>query len=65
MSDALVSGTHAHIKVHSDRSVSIEDCGSSNGTFVNGQRLTGEYRLEPGDVVHLGSDSTRLSLDQA
>jgi predicted component of type VI protein secretion system len=32
----------------------IEDLGSTNGTFVNGQRLAGPAVLKPGDVVSLG-----------
>ena len=32
----------------------IEDLGSTNGTFVNRQRLTGTRQLNPGDVVSLG-----------
>lgn len=33
----------------------IEDLKSTNGTFVNGTRLTGKRRLEPGDQVKAGS----------
>ncbi len=32
----------------------VADLGSTNGTFVNGQRVTGTQRLEPGDVIALG-----------
>ncbi|MBI5931996.1 MAG: FHA domain-containing protein [Chloroflexi bacterium] len=32
----------------------IEDLGSTNGTFVNGQRLTGARPLSSGDIVGLG-----------
>ena len=32
----------------------IEDLGSTNGTFVNGQRLAGPVVLKAGDVVSLG-----------
>ena len=31
-----------------------EDLGSSNGTFVNGQKLTGRYALKSGDQIRLG-----------
>ena len=36
----------------------IEDLGSTNGTFVNGQRLTGPRALRPGDMVGLGETVT-------
>lgn len=36
----------------------VEDLGSTNGTFVNGQRLTGARPLRPGDMVGLGETVT-------
>ena len=36
----------------------LEDLGSTNGTFVNGQRLTGARPLGGGDVVGLGETVT-------
>lgn len=36
----------------------IEDLGSTNGTFVNGQRLTGSRPLRPGDMIGLGETVT-------
>lgn len=36
----------------------IEDLGSTNGTFINGQRLTGARPLRPGDMVGLGETVT-------
>ena len=32
----------------------IKDLGSSNGTFVNGERVLGERRLRSGDEIRLG-----------
>jgi predicted component of type VI protein secretion system len=32
----------------------LEDLGSTNGTFVNGQRLAGPRVLKPGEVVSFG-----------
>lgn len=36
----------------------VEDLGSTNGTFVNGQRLTGARPLMPGDMLGLGETVT-------
>jgi pSer/pThr/pTyr-binding forkhead associated (FHA) protein len=36
----------------------IEDLGSTNGTFVNGQRLTGARPMRPGDMIGLGETVT-------
>ncbi|MBN2305997.1 MAG: VWA domain-containing protein [Anaerolineae bacterium] len=33
----------------------LVDCGSRNGTFANGGRLTGPFRLSVGDVVTVGT----------
>src|SRR5215213_3036889 len=36
----------------------VEDLGSTNGTFINGQRLTGARPLRPGDMLGLGETVT-------
>jgi hypothetical protein len=36
----------------------LEDLGSTNGTFINGQRLTGAKPLNPGDMIGLGETVT-------
>lgn len=36
----------------------LEDLGSTNGTFVNGQRLTGAKPLNNGDMIGLGETVT-------
>ena len=49
-SDEYASTRHARFEPRRD-GVYVEDIGSTNGTFVNGIRLTRERRLTPGDVV--------------
>ena len=39
-------------------SYTLEDLGSTNGTFVNGQRLTGAKPLSNGDMIGLGETVT-------
>jgi hypothetical protein len=48
-----VSRRHASIYQEAGRYV-IEDLGSTNGTFVNGVRVTGPQPLHDGDIVGLG-----------
>jgi phosphatidylserine/phosphatidylglycerophosphate/cardiolipin synthase-like enzyme len=48
--DALVSRHHARINVAAGR-YSITDLDSSNGTFVNGQRVVGTQDIAPGDIL--------------
>jgi pSer/pThr/pTyr-binding forkhead associated (FHA) protein len=56
--DEFASARHARIERRSDGTW-VEDLGSTNGTFVNGERVTAE-RLEPGDVVRVGQTELRL-----
>ncbi|MFD9036244.1 FHA domain-containing protein [Streptomyces sp. NPDC059567] len=60
--DARVSWRHATIS-WGGRSWVIEDHGSTNGTFVQGQRIH-QMEIGPGSAVHLGNatDGPRLNL---
>lgn len=58
--DRIVSKNHCHIDL-ADGGYVLTDLGSLNGTFVNGERVNGQRRLEAGDEVVLGS--TKLVLD--
>ena len=53
INDAEVSRKHSRLTFQGGKYV-LEDLGSTNGTFVNGQRLSGPAVLKPGDVVSLG-----------
>lgn len=55
VNDPTVSSTHAIVLVR-DGGYSIVDLGSSNGTFINGNRQGGEaYTLQHGDKIQLGN----------
>jgi hypothetical protein len=58
-SDEYASARHARFEPRHD-GVWVEDVGSTNGTFVNGIRLTRERRLTPGDVVRVGESDFRF-----
>jgi DNA-binding winged helix-turn-helix (wHTH) protein len=52
-----VSRRHARLRVRADapdRVVTIEDLGSTNGTYVRGRKVTSETRLENGDRIGMG-----------
>lgn len=53
INDAEVSRRHARIFLQGTSYV-IEDLGSTNGTYINGQRLMGPYVLRPGEIITLG-----------
>jgi hypothetical protein len=50
--DEKTSGVHAEVVPEGDRHV-LRDLGSTNGTFLDGKRVT-EIVLTPGDVVTIG-----------
>lgn len=54
-----VSKRHAQF-VMSGSQVSLQDLGSTNGTFVNGQRLEGVTVLKEGDLVQFADVELRL-----
>jgi pSer/pThr/pTyr-binding forkhead associated (FHA) protein len=53
LADELVSRRHARLTPSGAGAV-VEDLGSRNGTFVNGEGIHGPSRLEPGDQLQLG-----------
>ncbi|MFJ2027572.1 FHA domain-containing protein [Streptomyces sp. NPDC087897] len=63
--DARVSWRHATISWNG-RSWSIEDHGSTNGSYVQGRRVQ-QVEIGPGTVLHLGNatDGPRVSLSAA
>jgi hypothetical protein len=52
LADEKTSGVHAEIVLEGDRHV-LRDLGSTNGTFLDGKRIT-ELVLSPGDVITFG-----------
>jgi hypothetical protein len=50
LTDVMVSRHHAELIVLDNGQVILRDLGSSNGTFVNGNKIK-ECNLKPGDIV--------------
>jgi len=55
INDAEVSRKHARLMMQAGGYV-LEDLGSTNGTFVNGQRLMGPHVLRAGELIMLGEN---------
>ena len=55
INDAEVSRKHVRLTLKNNGYV-IEDLGSTNGTFVNGQRISGAVQLKVGDLVAFGEN---------
>jgi hypothetical protein len=63
--DLVLSGddfaSARHVRIESRRDgVWVQDLDSTNGTYVNGARVAGAQRLEPGDVLRVGETDLRL-----
>lgn len=54
-----VSGYHAEF-LHTEAGLFVRDLNSTNGTFVNGQRLEGETQVHGGDLVQFATEVFRI-----
>jgi len=59
LGDAEVSRQHSRL-TRSQGGIVLEDLGSTNGTFVNGERLVAPRQLRPGDLVGMGENVTLM-----
>jgi ABC-type multidrug transport system fused ATPase/permease subunit len=64
MDAPLVSRRHAVVRPV-DGGLEIDDLGSTNGTWVNGERIEGVTRLAAGDVIGVGSVLAVVEWDEA
>lgn len=55
LSDSSVSRMHAELFIDNEGNAFLTDMNSSNGTTVNGSRISGTVQLKKKDVVMLGS----------
>jgi hypothetical protein len=53
--DFEVSGFHAELRCTGGECTIVDDGLSTNGTYVNGKRLSGRQRLRPGDRIRVGA----------
>lgn len=60
--DNEVSREHARLVRHGD-SYELVDLNSSNGTFINGQRVVTRWMLRPGMILELG-DTITIEIEQ-
>jgi hypothetical protein len=59
--DTEISRVHARVFHDASGRLMVEDLGSTNGTFVNGNRISGQQALNPGDEVRVGQ--TTMSVE--
>jgi Inner membrane component of T3SS, cytoplasmic domain/Domain of unknown function (DUF4389) len=61
LADPEASRRHASL-IPEGQSLNVEDLGSTNGTFVNGERLVGARVLVPGDRLRVGTTVLEVAL---
>src|SRR6266480_2440234 len=72
IADKMLSRQHARILRDGDGGLMIEDLGSRNGSFVNGERLVSTRPLKSGDRITVGGvtlkveseSTTRVRIDE-
>lgn len=63
LADDAVSANHCQLLVMDDDRVQLADQGSSNGTFLNGERVgPTPVPVIPGAVIRLGEEGPKISL---
>src|SRR2546430_2528170 len=61
--DRQASRRHAAVRPVLE-GVEVEDLGSSNGTFVDGERIEGKVTLREGATLRIGQTEFEIEIDQ-
>lgn len=59
--DTTVSGLHCEITVEEDK-VYLTDKNSTNGTYLNGEKITEKTQIQKGDIMVLGQVELKISI---
>lgn len=59
---SLISRHHCALRTEGE-TVFVEDLGSQNGTFLNGERIVGERELKDGDTLMVAFLPLRVHID--
>src|SRR3954470_5231673 len=63
--DSEISRVHARLSRDPSGQLVVEDLGSTNGTFVNGDRITAVTPVRPGDQLRVGQTTMTVSGGEA
>ena len=61
LEDDKVSRKHAEIGLYGPGAYVLRDLASTNGTYLNGRRISEKHKLENGDLVRVGDTGLRFS----
>lgn len=59
--DGLISRNHAQVE-HSEEEYRLRDLDSTNGTLLNGERVSGEKPLRDGDKIQIGETVIKFTM---
>ena|SRR6266446_506087 len=62
--ETSVSSHHAELHLRGN-DVLVKDLNSTNGTFINGEKISNEATLKPGQILRLGMIEMRLETGEA
>jgi sigma-B regulation protein RsbU (phosphoserine phosphatase) len=63
LSDPFASRLHAELRRENEQMLLVDN-GSANGTYMNGQKVTGAVRMRVGDVVRIGETEIEYSVGE-
>ncbi len=58
--DPMLSRRHARITIDGHGQVVLEDLGSTNGTFLNGARVTSRQPIRASDIIEVGGSKLQV-----
>ncbi len=64
LSDSMVSRRHAILELRGEQYV-LRDNNSSNGTLINGDKISSEHPVRDGDLISIGSCRLLFQMDSA
>lgn len=63
--DPEISRKHLMVKINDNGEVFIEDQGSTNGSYLNGKKISGMHPVSPDDEVRVGKSNLRITAKSA
>jgi phosphoserine phosphatase RsbU/P len=63
LSDPFASRLHAELRRENEQMLLVDN-GSANGTYLNGQKMSGAVRIRVGDVVRIGETEIEYSMGE-
>jgi sigma-B regulation protein RsbU (phosphoserine phosphatase) len=63
LSDPFASRLHAELRRENEQMLLVDN-GSANGTYLNGQKMSGAVRIRVGDIVRIGETEIEYSMGE-